>query len=89
MPKKESEARIYTQRVMGLFLPVILIGGWFYPYIGFVVLAMIAGGFVALGGKIINVFHEELLGNLIIISSFILNSILLFFSFNSMLKRTK
>ena len=54
-----------------------------------VVLAMIAGGFVALGGKIINVFHEELLGNLIIISSFILNSILLFFSFNSMLKRTK
>ena len=54
-----------------------------------VVLAIITGGLVALGGKIVNVFYEELLGNLIIISSFLINSVLLFLPFNFMLKRIK
>jgi len=52
-----------------------------------VVLAIVIGGIVALTGKIINVFHDGLLGNIIIISSFLINSVLLFIPFNFRLKR--
>ena len=33
--KQENLRRKKTQYIMGLTLPVILIGGFFYPYIGF------------------------------------------------------
>lgn len=54
---------------------------------GKVVSAIFIGGLVALIGKIINVFHHELIGNLIIISSFFFNSVLLFQPFKSIVKK--
>ncbi|MEN8117335.1 MAG: sodium:solute symporter family protein [Bacteroidota bacterium] len=42
-----------------------------------VVTAMIAGGLTALSGKLINLFIDDLTGNLIIISSYLINSLLL------------
>lgn len=43
-----------------------------------VVAAMVAGGAVALSGKVVNLFVHELAGNLIIIFSYFVNSALLF-----------
>lgn len=40
--------------------------------------AILAGGFVALTGKIINVWGDPLIGNIVIITAFIVNGILLF-----------
>ncbi len=44
--------------------------------------AMIIGGFVALSGKLVNQFHHEMIGNLLIIGSYIINGVLLFFRTN-------
>jgi solute:Na+ symporter, SSS family len=46
-----------------------------------VVFAIVIGGLVALSGKIINIFYHEFIGNLVIISAFFINSILLFVRF--------
>ncbi len=54
-----------------------------------VVPAIIIGGLVALFGKTINVFYHELIGNLIIISSFFINATLLFLSFKFTFRKTK
>ncbi len=43
-----------------------------------VVYAIIIGGLVALTGKIIHTFHNEILGNAIIISSYLINTAILF-----------
>jgi len=43
-----------------------------------IVPAVLAGGLTALAGKIVNVFYIDLTGNIIIISAFIINSLLLF-----------
>lgn len=43
-----------------------------------VVTAIILGGTIALSGKIIQVFYHDLAGNLIIISTYIINALLLF-----------
>lgn len=43
-----------------------------------VIPAIIAGGLTALSGKIINEFYSDIIGNVIIISAFIINSALLF-----------
>lgn len=45
---------------------------------GMIVAAVVTGGITALTGKIINVFYADLLGNIVIISAFIMNSVLLF-----------
>lgn len=47
-----------------------------------VVAAILAGGMIALAGKIISIYFHELVGNLLIISSYLCNSILLFTSFS-------
>lgn len=46
---------------------------------GRVIYAILIGGFVALAGKIIHDFHHEVLGNIIIVLAYLLNSLLLFF----------
>lgn len=43
-----------------------------------IVFAIVIGGLVALSGKIINIFYHESIGNLVIVSAFFINSILLF-----------
>jgi SSS family solute:Na+ symporter len=45
--------------------------------------AILSGGFVALTGKIINVWGDPLTGNLVIITAFIVNGILLFIPFRT------
>jgi len=46
-----------------------------------VVLAIVTGGLVALTGKIIHGFYNEMIGNIIIISTYVLNAMLLFTPF--------
>ena len=46
-----------------------------------VVLAIVTGGLVALTGKIIYGFYNEMIGNIIIISTYVLNAMLLFTPF--------
>ena len=43
-----------------------------------VVYAIIIGGLVALSGKLIHNFHDEILGNIIIVSSYLINMAILF-----------
>jgi solute:Na+ symporter, SSS family len=44
-----------------------------------VVPAILAGGVIALGGKLVSVYSNELAGNLLIIFSFVCNGVILFF----------
>jgi len=46
-----------------------------------VVLAIVTGGLVALTGKIIYGFYNEMIGNIIILSTYVLNAMLLFTPF--------
>jgi SSS family solute:Na+ symporter len=47
-----------------------------------VVYAIIAGGLIALTGKIINVFVDEIAGNLIVVAAYLINAGMLFFGGN-------
>jgi SSS family solute:Na+ symporter len=74
-----------------LFALTIFSGAFFVPTLAgllnlkvnkkMVVFAIITGGLVALTGKIIQNFHSETTGNIIIISTYILSAVLLFFPF--------
>ncbi|NQU87632.1 MAG: sodium:solute symporter family protein [Mariniphaga sp.] len=44
-----------------------------------IVIAILTGGIIALAGKLIGIYENELIGNLLIIASFIINAIILFF----------
>jgi SSS family solute:Na+ symporter len=47
-----------------------------------VVFAIIAGGVVALSGKIIHNFYDEILGNIIIVGAYFINAGMLFLGRN-------
>jgi SSS family solute:Na+ symporter len=51
-----------------------------------VMTAIIAGGIIALTGKLINIFTDPLSGNIIIISSFVINGLFLFVPFRKPVK---
>jgi solute:Na+ symporter, SSS family len=54
-----------------------------------VIPALVSGGLIALTGKLISLYFSELLGNLIIIFSFICNGLILFFPFHLKKSPTK
>jgi solute:Na+ symporter, SSS family len=51
--------------------------------------AILTGGLVALGGKLVSVYSNEMTGNLLIIFSFVCNGIILFFPFRKELSRVR
>jgi SSS family solute:Na+ symporter len=52
-----------------------------------VIYAMISGGIIALTGKLINIFYDPMIGNIVIISAFIINSLFLSIPFKKTIQK--
>lgn len=54
-----------------------------------IIFAIVAGGFIALAGKIYSLYGDRILGNIMIMSAFIINFLILFSSYPAKLIRVK